>query len=77
MGASVIVVVVEVELRVVTLEDEILARQIGYSDVLAAGAKDRIQPAVGIFIELLEICGIVFVLVLVVVAEEANSRLLI
>ena len=45
--------------------------------MLAAGAKYSIQPAVSILIELLEVGEIVFPLVIIVIAEQAQSRLLI
>src|SRR5260370_39946337 len=62
------------EFRGVARKKEVLDTNVAESDLLVA-AFERIEPAVGVFFEEMEICEVVFDAVTVKVAENAQGRL--
>ena len=74
-GARLIVVVIKVELKIVPVEKEILPRKIRDDNILRPPHHQRVQAAVGIFLERTEEPDVPLIAIRLEVAEEQHSRI--
>src|SRR5688500_13944923 len=74
--AGIVPIMVEAELSGISLPDKVLLEQVRDDD-LPVPSLERVQHAIGIFFQQVEVCEVPLIAIIVETAEESNARLVV